>query len=209
MYSINKNYFSDIINEKQAYWLGVIWADGSIGIYSNGNGYCHHRIQLTSKDNDWLNIFLEDIQSSHPLRKTKRNYYLFSVSSKDMFYDLFKHGIIPRKTYSNNTPIVKKDNLVSHVVRGIFDGDGCISGNYTYPVLTITNNKKTCNWILYNFRKNLDCGGGIYNYNEGAYRLRIGGRSQIKKIVSWLYSDATRFLNRKYKKFIELGLVED
>jgi hypothetical protein len=133
-----------------------------------------------------------------------------------LYDDLNNHGIHQRKTYEQITNIFEfiPQQLLNHFIRGVFDGDGCISSN--------SNNTISCkfdicgtNDILEKIQKvlmenidNLSKTKIIDLKNNNANDLVYGGRNNIKNIFNWLYNNANIYLERKYNKFIEI-LTED
>src|ERR1035437_1379987 len=131
--AFNEDFFE--INSPESFYLaGFIAADGNVD-----KNLSRITIALAEKD---IN-FLEDIKkliccnaklSKHidygskrnPLYKDTVNYFL-RFSSKKMVEDLQKWNIIPNKTKTYDFPECAMTNdLVSHYMRGYFDGDGCL-----------------------------------------------------------------------------------
>lgn len=125
-YTLNENYFESIKTEHQAYWLGMLTADGWIKNKLNG-----WAISLGLKDKDHLHCLQKDIDTNRPLRY--RNYknsetYTLEICSRKMAIDLCKLGVIPKKSKTVK-PWEGTKSLLRHYWRGVFDGDGCISRN--------------------------------------------------------------------------------
>lgn len=127
------DYFKYIDSEEKAYWLGFLYADGCI---TTDKKYII--LELSSEDLEHIKRFKDDIQAHQKIRIYKRNnieYARLCIGCKEMVLDLIKVGCIPHKTFNIVFPeanIIPK-NLIRHFIRGVFDGDGCIS---------ITNRKK-------------------------------------------------------------------
>lgn len=67
-YFFNFNFFEEINNELSAYWLGFLYADGCIE-KQNKYGEQSFKIAIHKKDQELLEKFKEDIQSTYPIRK--------------------------------------------------------------------------------------------------------------------------------------------
>ena len=73
------------------------------------------------------------------------NVYVITLSHPKFTDDLEDNGIIPRKTWNIEYPDWLEDDLLSHFVRGIFDGDGCIttsSRKYQSPSISIVSSSR-------------------------------------------------------------------
>lgn len=188
-YQINTRYFASIDTPEKAYWLGFLWADGCI---SSTTGSKRIVFCLNSRDHKHLEQLVTDLDSNYPVKQRNGFSYL-EMCSKDMFVDLLRQGIEERKTCGGTQPIVV-DHLVSHFVRGLFDGDG--SG--TYKHIQIVGTHSTCEWLLSTTQRLLGIGGGVYNRrNRNCWLWDVNGAIQTPKLVKWLYRDATRYLERK------------
>lgn len=110
-----------------AYVLGYFAADGCM-IYNARTG---QYIEFTSTDR----VLLENLQkatksgqhiSERPRRDVKwKLQYRLQLGSKEWFEDLERLGFTECKSKTLALPAIPKD-LVSHFVRGYFDGDGCV-----------------------------------------------------------------------------------
>ena len=202
-YNFDEDYFESIDTEDKAYFLGFIVADGSVSSISNV-------IQITQKEPDILYEFKKYINSDGCIfTSKKRNISSFSVSSAKTKNDLEKLGI-----HSNKTMVVKyptiSDNLQNHFMRGVFDGDGCItlrtdkrdnqqrgqvnicSGSYDFIKEYYDKLVKYCN---------LSGKNKIRCPKETYYVVDWGSLSDVENIYDFLYKDASVFLKRKKETF--------
>lgn len=121
------------------YWAGFLAADGCISVRKKFNNK-NLILRLGQKDLDHLKLFKESIGSDHPIRKqtiknslknpkwNDRDVYIITVGSKKIVEDLERFNIVPKKTLTYKFPNwVANHELVSHFMRGYFDGDGTIS----------------------------------------------------------------------------------
>jgi len=145
-YFFDQRFFNVIDSEFKAYWLGFIIADGSVRL-SNLRGDV--RITVHNKDADHLIGFSNLIKYTGKLYKHPTELSTtISLYSRLMANDLIRLGVIPNKTGKECFPEIDVD-LLRHLVRGIFDGDGTIgcynnvwslsfcSGSVSYTHLTL------------------------------------------------------------------------
>lgn len=202
--SVNSEFFNEW-NEKSAYWLGFIFADGHL----SDKGV----LEITIKDKEHLEKFKADINSDHKISTKIVNgtsYYRIAFRDKNISNRLHELGITHNKTYGWIIPDIP-NIYINHFIRGIYDGDGNLnirSSNsafrivaYDRTVLTslidiITENVKEVNNHI-----------RIYDYSNRVPELNISSKKALKPFLKWLYKDATVFLDRKYKKYLDYDAV--
>lgn len=91
-----------------------------------------------------------------------------------------------------------------HFTRGFNDGDG---GNYIKdgkPLSTFTSNPRFIDDMAEYLKKELNIDIYVYKYEERdtAY-LSITGFEKLNKYFNYIYKDATIFINRKHKIYLE------
>jgi len=208
-YFFDQHFFNVIDSEPKAYWLGFILADGSVRS-SNLRGDV--RITVHNKDSAHLDKFSSMIKYTGNLyRHPNELSTTINLYSKLMVNDLIQLGIVPNKTGKEYFPKID-NNLLRHLTRGIFDGDGTVgcyndawalsfcSGSYRL----LNDIKSFINNILHNTR------GSINNIkHRNAYRLKFEGAILAPLVGSLLYKDSNYYLNRKYniyKKMVNYGI---
>jgi hypothetical protein len=126
-HNIDTNFFKTIDSKNKAYILGLIISDGYVDDYT--------KLTFTSKDIELVEIFKKELKSEHKLAKydvfdkrTKKIYtrYSLQIASKEIVSDLCKLGIHSNKSFNCAMPNIPKEYFW-HFIRGVFDGDGCIS----------------------------------------------------------------------------------
>jgi hypothetical protein len=213
-YDVNHNFFAND-DEKSFYWAGFLAADGCISVRKNFNNK-NVILNLGEKDLCHLQKFKDDIKSKHTIKSkivknSKRNpnwndrkINSITIGSHKLVNDLSRFNIVPRKTKIYDFPNwLISHNLVHHFMRGYFDGDGNIfivkinnrKNQYRLSIagnLSFLNNfgNIICNNV--NFKNKSIC------FNGGINVLSYGGNNLTKKVGSYLYNNATIFLNRKY-----------
>lgn len=196
--NVDEYYFRSIDSDDKAYFLGLMYADGSVS---------KNTFYLKLKDEDILQKFKYYLKTDVDI-KFRNNSYILQISRKSMCEDLIKHGCFINKTKTIEFPNIKQCFL-KHFIRGFFDGDGCL-------IL----NKHTCHNCLnftsgsYKFLQQLQeklkivalTNGGISKEtNHEVWHLRYGGK-QVKIILDWLYEDSSNlYIKRKYNKYLLLN----
>ena len=121
-----ENFFNKIDTKNKAYWLGFIFADGSVN-----NRYIS--IELNAKDHDQLIRLCQIIEidpNNIKLKTRKRkNGKTFDtarvyIPSKIMADDLHKYGAVLNKAKVIRLPKFNTRELTLAFLMGFFDGDG-------------------------------------------------------------------------------------
>lgn len=132
-YKINTSYFKQIDTPNKAYMLGFIYADGNV--YKS-----HLKVDINKKDELLLFSFLQELESEHRIYNYKDSRQM-TIVNETLVGDLFKLGVFPRKTSNMYFPTSEQvpDELISHFIRGYFDGDGSIQYHrYKSPIWRFT-----------------------------------------------------------------------
>ncbi len=209
-YFIDKNFF-DIIGEKQAYYLGLLYADGC---HTRSNRKYTIRLALHNKDKEILDKFNTDLQHEKPLRKN-RDMLELEISNKYMSERFLELGLIPRKTFDLIFPKWLDNSLYNHFIRGYFDGDGSIgfyktnnpkcSEDYRSARFSLVSTEDFCNSIKDIFGKlfSINCKLTIRHKDRinTTRQIQIGGNIQVKTVLDYLYFNSTIHMERKYKLY--------
>ena len=215
-YTLKRDYFKQIDNQEKAYWLGLIYADGSNKVSRNV-----FVLGLKQEDNYILKLLKQDLNSNVPIKiaKDKRgngqDFYRLEIYNKQFCLDLLKQGVFENKTSILKAPILN-ENLVYSFIRGYFDGDGSIctvvdknNNKHFKDSITFTGTKEICNYIQQYLKNNLDINCSTYERhperNNNNYTISISGRLQVIKLCEKMYENTTiHYLNRKYKRFLKI-----
>lgn len=202
-----EDYFDLIDNQRKAYWLGWIMADGNVSIY---NGQYSLKLKVQYDDRLLIEEFLKDIGANYdiydymarsPQGKLKKASYV-SLTSVHMVKSLIDYGVIPRKTGFEKFPVQLSNELKAHFLRGFFDAEGHVSFRrefrHSYYSVGFSTNEKMCMSII-------DFTGLQTSIvqKEGACQISYG-KKQAKQLFKILYEDANFYLPRKHDKFVEL-----
>lgn len=213
-YSLNENYFKEVDTERKAYWLGYLYADGFVG-----DGHFNN-IVFVQKITDGYAVeqFAKDIEFTGDLRTTKTSggfegelQKVLNFSSETMANDLKKLKMETCKSMTmEELPPINK-NLMRHFVRGYFDGDGSISMTVRHAYTNRKHNYSyRCSMIgtlpfltkvadLLPVRVNF-----VDSHTPEMKYLYVWHKDDMETMFHYLYDDATFYLERKYKIWIQI-----
>lgn len=199
-HTLNEYYFDFIDTEDKAYFLGLLYSDGSME---------ENQFYIKLTDLDVLQRLKEVLNTSVPIRtvyhenKNWKTTYVLTISSKYMCRKLSELGCIKNKSRAIRLPNIKEE-LIRHFIRGFFDGDGCLylHDKIYHCVLDIASASKQ---FLEDIRPIMALNGKTNGYlgkekNHEVWHLHFGGH-QVFSILEWLYKDATIYMQRKYNKY--------
>lgn len=193
--SIDVDFFKNIDTEEKAYFLGIMFSDGSV--YKN-------QFYLKLNDEDVIVKFKEALKCDYRIRHNEAPYYnyILEVSCKEMCDDLVKLGCIPNKAKVIQFPDIP-EHLKRHFIRGFMDGDGCIRVGETLGKCMFDIACASYQFILQLKEILTPYTSHIGISKETKYEvwhLRCAGK-QVKSLLDWLYQDSTIYMQRKYFKY--------
>lgn len=215
------DYFLDRIDtEEKAYFLGFAYADG----YNDGKCFS---INLQKNDMDILQKISKIIKFTGKLhykdyskykiknRDTSnwKNQYILRFTSERICIKLTELGCPPKKSLILKFPTIDiiPINLMRHFIRGYMDGDGTIGKSFLKTRNHIQFNCEFCSTENFcngmkNFLIKNNINSWIYDsHNNGITKtFKVSGNKQILRFLDWIYSDATIYLDRKFKSYLQL-----
>lgn len=208
-YKCNESYFNSINTSNKAYLLGFIWADGSVSLRAG--------LSFSIKKNDIsiLEFIKKELESDAPIKHftIKGNDYVrFAINRISLSKDLISLGLGSNKS-KNNAPIpaIKKD-LLSHFLRGLFDGDGSIWLGSGYKA-SFTGGYDFLVWLKSLLLEFDICTNEKirlrYEGNYNSCMIDISHRKNIEQLKRILYADANFYLDRKHKLFSDAEQIYD
>ena len=210
---MKEHFFQEINCEENAYFLGLLIADGNV-FKDNTGRQASISITLDLKDEYMLQKFKEILQANTSIGHDGRGCGQIAIRSNIMAEDLAKYGVIPHKSYYTYLPEIP-NQYMWHVLRGIFDGDGSILAkpspnkdghNRFLHSISFRGTHKLMedisNYLYENlaFKQNPT----VYDYKDRQLsELKIQNVNDIYLFGTFMYKGATFFLNRKYKTFLD------
>lgn len=209
LYDINTEAFKEIDSEESAYTLGLIATDGHVYLARN-------QINFDSTDKEQIDNLKQCLECTrepyvyepriseirgHKVEGKKKVYKLRFGPKK--ICDDFMQYFAPKSSDRNSiSEEIKNNSYVKHFVRGVIDGDGCVSNG-----LYLTGNRGIIEGIREILIDRLSINKTKLNKKSGrndTYDLQIKKNSDLEDIYNWFYNDANYFLSRKKNKFSEL-----
>lgn len=196
-YSLDEDFFEKIDTEEKAYVLGFLAADGTVNVRSVW-------LMLHAKDEHIIRDIRKAMGSNARIFEREKvagfpnrgPYKFIYFGSKKLVADLIKLGVTPRKSLTlQYTPVPQR--LERHYLRGLFDGDGSIKkGSFTLlgtePLVDGARSAILSHTGI-ELRK---------SHVENKLWILVGCR-RSKKVLHWIYKDASIFLSRKYQMFLD------
>jgi hypothetical protein len=183
--------FSDLSREDVQYWLGFLIADG----YLSSVGTLV--VNLAKKDEDHLRKF-QIMTDSNWLELPKTGAVRSYFANKKVAERLISYGITQRKSFT----VDYKPELTWHTLRGIFDGDGCVSGSH----FRIHTGSKSLAISIVKFFLSYRILMSCILQRGGLYCISTGNSSELIAINNLLYEGSNIFLERK--KMIFGSIIE-
>lgn len=194
----NENFFESIDSEDKAYWLGFIMADGCVSLTYRPKLV----IKLATKDRSHLSKWHKAINSCIKICDLTIGVHSQHYSKK-MCDDLIKLGCTPRKSNTLCFPKIN-ENLLNHLVRGYFDGDGCadLRTHQKTPQLRITF--IGTEQFLSKLKEVLKINNKLQpaGNNKIARKFEFCGNIKARKVANWMYKNSTIFLERKKEIYL-------
>lgn len=197
----NRNVFSTISTEADAYFLGLLLADGYI---NNSKGMV--RLKLKGSDVDILEKFCDYLGMSYDSIKseihseTGNTQRYVGIHSKDIVSRLESYNIFQAKSCREKPYYNIKKELLSHYLRGYFDGDGCIYSSMNS--ISVCGSKEILKFFCDVFKDELGIikeESSFINY-DNMFKIIFSGNNMMK-ILDYLYADSNIYLKRKYNLF--------
>ena len=200
-YSLNQSFFSDIKTEAQAYVLGYLFADGCIRD--------QYTFSIGSKDIELIELVRREMEANYKIYEHKKTVgekvficHELTMTSKPLIQDLVGLGCTKNKSYKELTiPQSLPDHLVSHFIRGYFDGDGGVCPSKPYGDLCVYFTG--CLTLLSQIQKELESHANVRHVkiqkHAAIYKLSYKGNRNAKRIREYIYNDASLYLERKQR----------
>lgn len=184
----NPTAFDNLDNEQSLYWLGFCYADSDI----RDNNL---RLGLSQKDRIQLERLIIFLGGKLENIRDGNTSCSINFADKHLVCRLTELGIIVRRGEFWRIAKQIPEGLEHHFIRGYLDGDGCISNREKVIFL---GQEDILLWIKSCMIKYTGASDRVLPYQRrGIKEIAWGGSYQFKKIVDYIYQDATIFMQRK------------
>ena len=217
----NKHIFDVIDSEEKAYWLGFIFADGYISSspLKDENPKWTFEFCLALIDTGHLFKFDKFVE----VEKSKVKVYNYTdykgeikqhskwlITNEHFWKTLNDLGCTPNKSLTLAYPKIPQ-HLMRHFARGYFDGDGSFGIYHSQKSVNDELNLSCVGTdnILQNLFKELNIDVNIYHHpshSEETLTLNVS-QYKAKKLLDYMYNDATIYLDRKYNEYLKVCRV--
>lgn len=200
-YDVKENLFNTIKTEEDAYWLGLLYADGNVS--SKGYGI---ELDLKEEDQYLVEQFREYCGVTKPLSKhvIKRNNkeyisYRCNFANEDCHKNLIEKGCLSAKSLILKCPTKEQvpDNLLLPFIRGYCDGDGYVRWEeIRHKEIVLLGTQDFLEGII----KRMKWQNIAHVRPDGKsknFRLEIWRMNDVYNVLSLLYKDAKLCLKRK------------
>ena len=201
IHSINESIFEKIDTHEKAYWLGLLYADGTHNVK-------HHAISLSLHYEDGYIIeafkkfmgyggivqHVDHSKYNKIYNKKAQMQHKLSIGNKKISNDLLNLGMMSNKTKYCEFPEFLEEQFYSSFLLGYFDGDGSIHKSHNGFGISIVGTtafiKELQNKIFINIlglnKTNLK---HVKSDNADISVMKYEGNHQLIKIRDWMYQD--------------------
>jgi len=194
--------FETIDTEEKAYWLGFLYADGSVGSTDN-------RIELGLAEKDLMHIekFRDFIGIPNKISyRSNTKSYRYCFKSIPCKADLINKGCIPQKSLKLKFPTEEQvpSDLIKHFIRGYFDGDGWFTNTEDCFQVGIIGTEDFIKGFLDSIEiENKNNKIFTVHREDGAKRYVFGAYQDVLNFLNWIYKDCNVYLDRKYEHYLD------
>lgn len=218
---VDDSYFNVIDTPDKAYWLGFILADGTIARRAGQKYLKYLCVSLQRLDEKHLIMFKHALGYSgdikHINRLDKRNNHIskqssLTICSSSLCKSLYNIGWHEFKS-KGDVKIFQyvPDKLVTHLMRGLFDGDGgfVIDKNNQIFLYFVDRFESVVSWFqeklisIFDFNRTKI----FKNKHKEVFKTQYRGNTQGVRLLSVFYSSISHpSLKRKQHKFMRFQI---
>lgn len=207
-YEIDEHYFDKINTPEKAYILGFLYADGC-----NSPNKKSIRLSIKLDDIKILEKMAKVSNNNTPIKieikitKGKEGKYAGLIwNSTYLSNQLYNKGLVQNKSLILTFPKWLDEELISHFIRGYFDGDGSISLSGNGVQCSVVSTKMFIDDLckILDEKFNLHYTRSLASEKTGnkiTTVLKICTQKDVKIFLDWIYKDANIYLERKYERY--------
>ena len=204
-YTVKPDLFKEIKTEEDAYWLGLLYADGYVA--SKGYGV---ELSLKAEDQYLVQQFNDYCGVTKPLkqhiiRKNNKEYisYRCNFTDKNAHDNLIQKGCLQAKSLILKCPTEEQvpTHLLPDFIRGYCDGDGTL-GVYRHSK---TNPSMEESLMFVGTKPFLE---GVQKYNEQSYPKQLASYSPKTPYLNGQRISKKSILGRYLRNRLNVGVDE-
>lgn len=206
-YSVKEGLFKTIKTEEDAYWLGLLYADGNVSSkgYSVELDLKEEDKYLVQKFNDYCGVTKP--LKKHIIKKNNKEYisYRCNFSNKEAHDNLIKQGCVSAKSLILKCPIKEQvaDELLPAFIRGYCDGDGHVRWEeIRHKEIVLVGTQEFLEGIVKRMKWQ-NIAHICPDRRCKIFRLEIWKMNEVYDILSLLYKDKDLCLKRKQKIYFK------
>lgn len=206
-YSVREKLFDTISTKEDAYWLGLLYADGNVSSkgYSIELDLKEEDKYLVQKFNDYCGVTKP--LKKHIIKRGDREYisYRCQFANKDAHNNLIKQGCVSAKSLILKCPTKEQvsDELLPAFIRGYCDGDGYVRWEeIRHKEIVLVGTQDFLEGIVNRMQWN-DIAHIYPERNTKVFRLTIWKMNEVYKVLSLLYKDQELCLKRKQQVYFK------
>jgi len=214
-YTVDESFFETIDTPEKAYVMGWFYSDGSNSVSPN-----IAKIDVTEDSVDILLKIRKTIGSNAriiPMQNSANSYarenaqmlYRLGIYNKRVSKQIAALGICGNMTYTRTWPKWLTEDLEPHFIRGLIDGDGCISiGKKKGFAISYWGTEMMCDGLS----KVLSKIGVEHRHKtdkKGHHYIRITKQAECLKFADYIYHDSTIHLARKFENYKRMKAIRD
>lgn len=196
-------FFTAIDTDAKAYWLGFLWADGTINAERG-----MIVVSLAMRDAEHLERLRRSLRIKNRVLTYRYGAHTFARvvwTSRAMAADLARYGLVTPRDPARGLPNIPSERLGAFV-RGYFDGDGTVGiyrararepyGPYRRPVLRIVSRSRA---LLEDIASQCrDRGITVRTRpHKTIFQMECDARRHLVRLRDWMYGDGGPCLHRK------------
>ena len=198
------DYFHVIDTPGKAYFLGWMISDGAVVEHkTRQNRATTIALELQEKDRHIIEMFATELGADESSVKDfqKRSHAHLRFASDEMANDLAQYGVIPNKSWISHLPVIRKD-LMPHLIRGIFDGDGTVTiDKRGDPHFAFYGSQGICEDIRDYLHETIGLNKNTVSKTT-CYHIWWGGKTTATTFYNYVYDSCGKYyLERKKSKF--------
>jgi len=214
-YIVDESFFEKIDTQEKAYVMGWFYSDGS-----NYLPRYTAKIDVAADSLDVLVKIREVIGSTArivAMKNSANSYaglraqplYRLALYNKTVSLQIAALGISGNMTYTRVWPEWLTEELEPHFIRGLIDGDGCISVSKKNGfAISYWGTEMMCDGLSGVLSK-IDVEHSHRTDKKGHHYIRITKQAECLKFADYIYKDSTIHLARKFDNYKRIKAIRD